>query len=488
MQKTKVVLFILGFFCLVQISRAQFDTQSPYSYYGIGIPMGNTLQNGFAMGGVSHALRDSACLNYYNPASYSSIDVTQLNFGFEGNFLTRIDQGQTFRNNNVLINQFGLGIPLMHKNRFLNWGMFLGYAPYAQVGYRLEESDSILINPNDTSKVLAVYRYTGTGGLNRLTWGNGFQFGKNFSLGFNFHYIFGTSNRSRTLDLPASQGYLSSRVDEKTRVNAFSFDIGAQGYFNIKRKRYTSPRRITIEKKDENGKVISRRDSVVSNDKRSYDFNAPFRFIIGGTFNYGSSFNADFEQLGIQYLSGSFNVPVDTFLLNPNQTGNITLPHGFGGGFALVNPRIWQVTADFNYRLWNDFRYFDQPGLVFNNSLSVHVGSEYTPYFSNRDSGRRRFFKNLVFRLGGRYQNRFYQPDGNPVDEVAVSFGLGLPFGFEKSYDVNLTQKIIVSHINLGFEGGFANSRNNGVVNETFFRFSISIALRDKWFRKFFYN
>ena len=133
--KTVVLFFALG--SMVQLSRAQFDSQSPYSYYGIGTPVANTLQNGFAMGGVAHALRDSCYLNSINPASYASLDVTQLTFGFEGNFLNRLENGQSFRNNSVFINQFGLGIPLMHKHKFVNWGMFVGYSPFSHVGYKI---------------------------------------------------------------------------------------------------------------------------------------------------------------------------------------------------------------------------------------------------------------------------------------------------------------------------------------------------------------
>ncbi len=460
MLKIRTGLFIFVILCTTLVGRAQFDTQSPYSYYGIGNPVGNTLQNGFAMGGVAHSLRDSCFVNTVNPASYASLDVTQLVFGFEGNFLTRISNGNTYNNNSVFINQFGIGIPVMHKHKFLNWGMYIGYAPYSLVGYKLADSAEVVIN---TDTMLARYSYTGSGGLNRVTWGNGFQLGSHFSIGVNMHYTFGISNRSRNVILPANLGYLSSRVDEKTNVSNFSFDVGAQGYFKFKVRKYN-------------------RDSL-----RTIRSTRNYQVVIGGTYNYGNSFEAGFEQLGLQYLAGS--AAVDTFLINPTGTGSITLPHAFGGGISLTNPGIWTVAADFNYKLWNDFRYFDQPDLSFTNSYSVHLGTEYTPYFSDRlTSFKRRFFKNIAYRAGVRYFNRYYQPDSKPVDELAFSFGLGLPFGFSKSFDEDLRQKIIISYINVGFEGGIANSRGGGLVNESFFRFTVAVTLRDKWFIKRRYN
>lgn len=490
MSKIKTGVFIIGFFSLVQVSRAQFDSQSPYSYFGIGNPVGNTLQNGFAMGGVSHALRDSCFINWVNPASYSSIMTTQLVFGFEGNFLNRQEGGATLHNNNLFINQFGIGVPIMHKHKFVNWGMYLGYSPYSQVGYKLADTNTVVIN---TDTMNAIYNYAGTGGLNRLTWGNGFQLGKNFSLGFNLNYTFGTSNRIRTLLLPADMGYLSSRVDEKTNVSNFSFDIGAQGYFNFKVKRYKYPKRLVIPSNKTLGTKrtvkklsINERDDLAVRD-------ADYQVVFGGTYNYGGPFQAGFEQVGIQFFQGSF--AVDTFLLNPSGTGEIIMPHAFGAGVALSNPGIWTVSADFNYKLWNSFRYFDQPDLVFYNSYSLHLGAEWTPLIKkdgesvdrlSAKSGR--FWKNINYRIGARYYNRYYRPDNNPVDEVAFSFGLGLPFGFSTRFDEDMRKSIIISYINFGIEGGFANSRTSGLVNESFVRFNLSLTLRDKWFVKFKYN
>ncbi len=482
MSKIKAGVFIIGFLSLVQIGRAQFDSQSPYSYYGIGNPVGNTLQNGFAMGGVGHALRDSCAINWINPASYSSIMVTQLVFGFEGNFLTRQENGASINNSSVFINQFGIGVPIIHKHKFLNWGMYLGYAPYSNVGYKLADTATVIIG---TDTMDAVYNYVGTGGLNRLTWGNGFQLGRHFSLGFNLNYTFGISNRIRTLLLPSDLGYLSSRVDEKTNVNNFSFDIGAQGYFNFNVKRYRLPKRTVYAKTDSTSRRVIVRPNSERDDHGAID--KKYQVTIGGTYNYGGPFQAGFEQVGIQFFQGSF--AVDTFLLNPNGNGEIVMPHAFGAGIALANPGIWTLSADFNYKLWNSFKYFDQPDLVLYNSYSLHLGAEWNPYFSDKINAKKgRFWKNIVFRTGARYYSRYYRPDTNPVDEVAFSFGLGLPFGFSPSYDEDLRKHIIISYINVGLEGGIANSRTGGLVNESFFRFSLALSLRDKWFIKRRYN
>jgi hypothetical protein len=454
MLKLRTLILFAAICSMVQLSRAQFDSHSPYSYYGIGSPTANNLQNGFAMGGVAHALRDSSYINTINPASYSSLDVTQLVFSFEGNFLSRQDGGATRQNNNVFINQFGLGIPIMHKHKFVNWGMFLGYSPFSHVGYRISETNQVI---NGTDTMDAKSSYTGIGGLNKVTWGNGFQLGKNFSLGFNLNYLFGTSNRIRVLELPISMGYLSSRVDEKTTVNAFSFDAGIQAFipFKVGRK--------------------STKDT------------ARYQVVLGATYKYGSSFNANFSQLGIQYPATA--AATDTFLLNPDSKGNISMPHGFGAGVLLTNTNVWKLAFDFNYTVWSGFKYFDQPTLKFNDSYSFHLGTEYTPKYSQKIDEKRsmRFFKNIRYRAGVRYNNRYYRPDGNPVDEIAFSAGFALPFGFTNWRDEDGKTQQVLSYVNIGFEGGLANSRVSNIVNETFMRFTVSLTLRDKWFIKLKY-
>jgi hypothetical protein len=213
-----------------------------------------------------------------------------------------------------------------------------------------------------------------------------------------------------------------------------------------------------------------------------------YSFTVGATYNLGHSFGVDFDQLGIQYFAGSVETGLDTFLLTPTTRQSVTIPHSFGAGFTLSNPGVWTVGADFNYGTWSQFSYFDQPGVQYADAWSVNAGVQVTPNYRTRYTGKLQFFKNIVYRAGARYYSRPLRPDGNPVDEMAVSFGLGLPFGFKKVYSENLDVKNILSYINIGVEGGFAQSRNNGVIDETFFRLTVGISLRDKWFTKRKFN
>lgn len=443
----------------------QTDTQSPYSFYGLGAISQNPLQNGMAMGGIFNGLRDSTSLNFLNPASYAGIDVTQLSFGFEFNLLNTSNQ----THNNLFINQLGLGIPLMNRKNF-GWGMYFGFSPYSQIGYSFRDTSEVILGPDTVTQR---NEYTGDGGLNKLTLGTGFRIGRHFSFGGNVHYLFGVSDRNRSLVLPVADDFLSARVQEKTTVNAVLADFGAQYFGQFK--------------------VISRKRPQVPKDSLPNRSRWPvqeknYHFCVGATYNLGYTFGADFDQLGIQYFSGSVQTGIDTFLLTPTTRQTVTVPHRFGAGFTISNPDIWTVGADFNYATWSQFTYFDQPTTQYSDSWSISAGVEFLPPYRNRNSGKAQFFKNFVYRAGARYHSRPLRPDGNPVDEFGFSFGLGLPFGFKKVYNENLDVKNILSYLNIGVEGGFARSQNAGIINETFFRLNVGLSLRDKWFTKRRFN
>lgn len=449
----------------------QTDTQSPYSFYGLGAITQNALPNGFAMGGIYNGLRDSIALNYLNPASYTAIDVTQLTFGFETNLLNFDVNGNPQTSQNLFINQVGMGIPLMNRKKF-GWGMYMGFAPYSQIKYSFSDTTTAIYG---TDTITQENVYNGSGGLNKVTLGMAWRIGRHFSFGGNVHYIFGTSDRNRSLSLPISSGYLSSRVQEKTSVNTVFADLGVQYFSTFKVIKRIRP--------DDTSRAVQ-------NDKSKWPvIERHYHYAIGGTYTLGRTFSAGFDQLGIQYFtSSSVEYGLDTFYINPASTGKITTPHSFGTGFTISNPEIWTVGADFNYGLWSQFSYFDQPSAKYYDSWNVSAGVEFRPPFRDRYTGKLQFLKNIVYRAGLKYFNRPLRPDGNPVDQLGISFGLGLPFAGKKFYSENLDIKTIYSYINLGIEGGFAQSRNGGTISETYLRFTMAVSLRDKWFIKRKFN
>lgn len=460
------VLFIL----LLGKVDAQIDSQSPYSFYGIGLPQQNSLQNGSGMGGIFAGLRDSNTINFLNPAAYSAIDVTQFVFGFENNTVNRSINNRPYKDVSTYINQIGLGLPVIKKKHF-GWGLYFGFSPYSQVGYSFADT-VIQYFGNDTVQVKSMYN--GNGGINQVTWGNGFRISKYVSVGANAHFIFGNTDRNRSLIMPLNQGYISSRVQEKVNIQEFSADLGIQAHHWFKTKRRIRSNEMP-------------KDSIIPRSLWPIKTSRIY-FNIGASYTIGRTITARYDQLGIQFISGSTELGLDTFNVVPTEKGNITLPHIITAGLHFTNAQSWSIAADFNYAKWSDFRYLNEPATFYYDSWGASLGTEIEPPYLNKNIGKNQFFKNILYRAGIRYQNRFLRPDSNPVDEVGISFGLGLPVAFSnKVYSETETRRIL-SYININLEGGFANSRNGGLINENFFRLNVGITIRDKWFIKRRFN
>ncbi|MBE2245882.1 MAG: hypothetical protein IAE67_01390 [Candidatus Competibacteraceae bacterium] len=449
---------------------AQSDSHSPYSFYGIGVPQRNALQNGFGMGGIFAGLRDSNTINFLNPASYSAIDVTQFIFGAENNVYNRSLNNINILDYNVFINQVGLGVPIMRK-KWVGWGLYVGYSPYSQVGYTFADSVTQYFG---TDTVLVKRRYDGSGGVNQVTLGNGFRIYKYISIGLNVHYLFGTIDRNRSLLMPLNQAYLSSRVQEKTRIQEVGFDVGLQSHFSIKTKHRFRPKEMT-------------KDSLIQRSLWPYKTSRLF-INMGINYSMGRDLSASLDKYGIQFLYGNTEYGVDTFDLAPGINGAITLPHIITAGIHLTNAKWWSAAFDFNWGNWSSFSYFDQPNVLFSNTWGISAGAEFDPPYKNKNLGKNQFLKNMLFRAGARYQDRAFRPDTNPVDEVGISFGLGLPLAFGNKYYSEAESRRILSYINIGVEGGWAASRNNGTINESFFRLNLGVTIRDKWFIKRRFN
>ena len=81
---------------------------------------------------------------------------------------------------------------------------------------------------------------TGSGGINRFMWGNGFKITKNLSIGINASYLFGNMQQESSSTFPDSAYYLNFRQDNDIDVSGFYFDYGAQYTAKLKTLKLTA--------------------------------------------------------------------------------------------------------------------------------------------------------------------------------------------------------------------------------------------------------
>ena len=409
-------------------SAAQAQTEnSPYSRYGLGdiLPGQNILNRG--MGGVSAAYSDFHTVNFLNPASYSKLKYTTLDFGLEldNRTLRALDPPRKFSSFSPIISYLQLGIPLAMKK---DWGMNIGLRPLTRVNYKIERNERI---PGmDSLNTL----FEGNGGAYEVFAGTGFGI-KNFSVGVNVGYLFGSRNFStRKSFIPDSSDvfYYQSTHETAANYNGLLLNGGIQYAAKL-------------------NKSTVLRLGAYGNIKKTLNAN---KDIIAGTFQYDATTGA-----------------VDTLDLAQNEKGiegEVEYPSSFGAGFMFDKPGKWMFGADFSVTNWDDYRFFGEKDQV-QNSWKLHVGGQVIP------KPGKNYLSYVAYRTGFYYGKDYIKVD---KDLPVWAFTAGASFPMRKAAYTNQ-----YSMINLGLELGQRGNKDN-LVRESFFRFSIGLSLSDLWFVK----
>lgn len=397
---------------------AQEASSSPYSFYGIGdVKFKGTAENR-SMGGIS-VLPDSIHMNIQNPAHYASLKLTNFAVGAtyaNSKSKTEIQEGKARRTS---LDYLAIAVPVGKL------GIGFGLIPYSSVGYKIEKRASDT-NPNYSN-------YTGIGGINKVFVGAGYQLTKGFNIGADIQYNFGTieTTNSRYLSGLDFIQY-GTRENNASNIRGVNFDLGVSYQTKLKGK-------------------YSLYSSLIYTPESTLTFE-----------------NTRSVEL-VQFLS---NGAVNTIESNeiPVADTKIKLPSklAFGAGFGEL--KKWMVGGEItfleNSSLSN--RFTDIQGATFENTVRYAVGGFYIPNY-NSYSG---YFKRIVYRGGLRYENTGLVLQNKSINDVAGTFGLGLPLSG------------IFSNVNVGVEIGKRGTKYYNLVQENYFNISVGLSLSDRWFVK----
>ncbi len=429
--KRKLLFFVL--FALPLFSIAQEN--SPYSRYGIGnlAPQGNILNRG--MGGISAGIADPSTINYLNPASYSKLVYTTLDVGLQidSRTLKSTSPVKKYTSNNAAISYLQLGFPLLNGNKKaiqkkISWGANLGLKPVSRINYKIEKFSRTNIDSTATL-------YEGTGGLNQAFVGTGLQI-KNFSIGVNVGYIFGSKDYStRLIFLNDTVKYASSNSAVTTSIGGLSINAGVQ---------YVVPFSTTDPLK---GLV---RIGAYGNLQKTYNAT---QNVLRETFTYD--------------LNGS-PLKIDS-VYNINKSGVVQLPSTIGVGFAVEKPHFL-YGLDFETSNWSNYRFYGQKDLVKNN-WTVKAGFQYLP--AGVES--RKYSQYIKYRAG-LYFGPDYITANKTLSQFAVSVGAGLPLKLRRAFYENQ-----YSVMNVAVEYGRRGSSSN-IISENILHINLGFSLSDIWF------
>lgn len=447
---TTTARLCLAILLVFSLLTAEAQQNSPFSRYGLGEFYPNQHVISRSMGGIAAAYADGInnnvgqSINIANPATYSSLYVTTFDLGFtiDSRSLSSKTPLSKFSTNYFVPTYITVGLPLAASKGL---GIAFGLKPISNVGY------SIVTRERVAGDSLATV-YEGNGGMNQAFIGIGKKW-KGLSIGFNTGYNFGRKETiTRKVFLNDSVSYYQSKSGTATTYSGVFLEGGIQYDFSVH--------------KTEN-----------KNTKTSADY----RVRLGATGTLRQNLNATQDVSRQTFVVGtSGDLKLDSVYEQNNLKGTIALPSTYAAGITfhktLTVPRgtfeMWSIGAEYTATQWTQYRFFGAPDQL-SNSWQFKTGVQFCPDPTTGTG----YWNNVNYRVGFNTGRDYLNPDGNGLKRLGFSFGAGLPVRKWRAYDNQFT------FLNTAFEFGKRGSGVNNVT-ETYFQFSLSMSLSDKWFIK----
>ena len=417
----KSLAFFAGLFLLAMLPQAfpQNRISSPYSRYGLGELNSANSDYSAGMGGISAGLRSSSFININNPASYSAFDSNS--FMCEVSVVSRFTQLQSVAQSQDFVNQTSVGHLVFGFPVTRWWATSLGVVPYSKTGYKILAYDTL----DNIGKVTEMF--DGRGGVNKAYLGMAFRPFRNFSIGANLCYLFGTIYQNRTVYLPDQAYSFNIRVKENLTVGSLYFNYGLQYQINLPKNYY---------------------------------------LVLGTAFDLPFNISAKRTYIAERFAaSGEVESIKDSVVYRPDEKGKIHMPLMISGGLTLRKSNIWMVGADFNWQQWSRFRSFGEADSI-DNSWGVALGGEITP----KANAGRNYWKKMSYRLGLKYNQSYLELRNSKITQLGVSVGLGFPI------------RKIRTTINLAIEAGKTGKIQSNLIQENYIRLVLGINFKEPWF------
>jgi len=428
---------IIAGLCLVfsTIAFSQENNASPYSFYGIGEAKFKGTAENRSMGGLG-IIPDSIHLNLQNPATYSALKLTTWTVGATNSRTTLKTDAESANAGRTSIDYLAMALP------FKKLAVSFGIMPYTATGYRIQRTEEEVLD--NLRNIKTETQFLGTGGLNRVYGGASYKVTNNFGIGANVNYYFGDIETQSLIrqtlvlndTIPGTQFPMqyATRETNSGKYHALGVDIGA--YYQT-----------TINKKH--------------------------TWTTSATFAPETTLRGDTRRTVatvFEGADGSLNVIDNREYPIESADNKIPMKITAGTGFGLA--RKWFAGIEYthmgNSALSN--RVDGVSASSYKNGQKITLGGYYIPNYFSYTS----YFSRITYRGGLRYENTGLVINGQDINDMGVSLGIGLPLG----------GTIGGSNLNIGVEYGQRGTKSAGLIQENYFSVFIGLSLNDKWFVK----
>lgn len=408
---------------LSQSGDSQGRSGSVYSKFGFGIPVDLSSSTADGMGLFGLSFIEPRVPSLANPAHWGSTDYGTASGGFNLQGLNAADNLASSGNLLLAANNFQLQLPLLREQL----GISASFYPSTRSTFRTLSTGTITGDPGTPDDdVQYETRSTGSGGINNLELGIGWNITRHLAVGYAASLVFSSSDMEHATIFDSNQ-YQQVVFGLETSGSGFSHRFGTH---------------------------ISLPGIFREQDELN----------IGLTAKLPVTIDARREE---QSLLVSTPVPPG---INLVEEGTIRTPLTLSGGVTWRPSPLIAFSTEMLFERWSDANYsFSVPEeQMFSDRYKAGGGIRYHPY----ETGSGKFLSQFKYRAGVTYDTGHLTINGREVSTVMFSTGVGIPSASQFS----------ASSIDLSLYYGVRGTQSQNLVKENIWGLRLSLNLAELMF------
>jgi len=318
-----------------------------------------------------------------NPASWSSLELTRIEFSLALNGVKLSDNNQSAFYTDSDFKGFTFAFPISTK-----YGISFasGLLPYSRISYNVVKRNTDVSGPGGDNTVT----YEGDGGLSMIFMGTTYRTPLDWILGLSVEYYFGKQTYSSVIDFE-DIAYSSAEYETDFRATGFGTTIGLIS---------------------ENLSKLLGSESITN-------------LRVGIAANIISNLDTDTS------LTRNPKTTADTV-----SAGNVVLklPARITGGFSIQLKNEYNFNLDYTFQPWTDYKLAGRKSAFLKDVHKISFGFEYTPIWKLGNSS----WEQIMWRAGLSYESSQYRINGNDINQYSIFAGLSLPLSFGNTLDLGL--------------------------------------------------
>ena len=381
---TRITKYYFLFFCLIATLTFAQNT-STYTRYGIGDLFYGYSARTMALSYSGSAMLNSDYVEIINPASWSALTRTRIEFSFSYDELKLSSDSESRYYGDGLFRGFTFAFPVSMENGI---AVALGIVPYSRINY-----ESVQYVQDDTTGNY-IQTYDGVGGLSRIFLGGTTNLPYDFILGATLDYYFGNLNYYSSVEFIGSSSFPSE----------YQLQFGPTGF----------------------GTTVG----VITPDfSQLFDSSSVTNLRFGISANWIGDLDTD-----TTFVSRSSTI-VDSLYFGKTE---MVVPLRLNAGVHITFNNVYNFALDYFYQKWTDFKLSGVNELNLNDVNKFSLGFEYRPQYSMSMN----FLEQMMWRAGVSYEISQYEFNGDELHQISASGGFSIPISPENTFDIGVEYAI----------------------------------------------